>query len=162
MRMREIEEIVKDQIIDISRKIRVDFGLHEILALIYTESCGNEHADSGFARGLMQVSRVAFEDVKENLPDLLAGIDYEDISIPVLNVRTGIAYLQLLYTRLKRLVHPPYAKLWSVIAYNWGLKNVIDLLQVWPCEKNIFELIPEETQRHLWRYLTILTYLETH
>jgi len=156
-----LEQVVLDVLVYLNKHKHIPFNHNEILALIYCESCGDRFAETLSSRGLMQISYLCFIDVRHNFPELLQGISYKDMFDVKPNILVGTLYLSLTYDRLIMNEVYTYTKLWSVVAYNWGIGRVLEFLKIQPCTLNIFEVIPVETQRHLWKYLTYLTYFET-
>ena len=76
-------------------------------AVILHESNGNPEAvgDAGLARGLMQLHKVACEQV---------GFDWGDMFVPEQNIACGTAYLRWCYDH----VTPDW--FWALAAYNQG------------------------------------------
>lgn len=98
-----------------------------VMAVMYTESFFNPMARSHIpAFGLMQiVPQSAGLDTTELLDGRSRVLTASELYQPKLNVRSGAAYLHLLYYRYLRQINDPLSRLYcSVAAYNTGAGNV--------------------------------------
>ena len=140
---RQINQI-KEIVLTLSQKHLIDPYL--IFGIIMTESSGNPNADSGYARGLMQISKIALKDTK--LP-----YNYEDLFDPEKNIEVGIVYLKKLENYfLKRygLFHLPL----TILAYAWGIGNVNRWLKDTKADNRfIDEAIPPEKKDYLYNVM---------
>lgn len=127
-------------------RINIDKDL--ILAVIMTESSGNPKADSGFARGLMQVSRIALFDINNKYK---FNYTYDDLFEPAINIQVGTLYLRDLVKYYKtKYPDDVFVVSYSVMAYNSGIGFVNDWLKNTKADNRMIdESIPEETKSHL-------------
>ncbi|MEX0932702.1 MAG: transglycosylase SLT domain-containing protein [Candidatus Pacearchaeota archaeon] len=119
------------------------YGVEEsiIKAIILQESSANRLA-IGTANevGLMQISEIAFQDVKNNFNNaVIRGVDsatYEtELLDPRKNIHFGTAYFALNRDRLETPgVSRNSLNRISILAYNWGIGNVRNA-----CEDNLLE-----------------------
>jgi len=150
MNRKALEDLVEAHFFNFATAYKVtDFPkLHHIFALIETESAWDPSADSGFARGLMQVSREALEDINRIYS---TNFSYEDMFRPYFNIFVGIRYLRRLYRMFLEYEH---ADILAVMAYNWGVGNVVKWLTMKdPSNCKIDEAVPRETKEHLLDFL---------
>ena len=150
MDRKTLEKLVETHYLDFATAYKIkDFPkLHHVFALIETESAWNPNADSGFARGLLQVSREALEDINGLYS---TNFDFDDMFRPDRNIFVGIRYLRRLYRVFLEYEH---ADILAVMAYNWGLGNVIEWLMLKnPSNCRIDEAVPAETKAHLIDFL---------
>ena len=121
-------------------------------AIIMTESSGDPFADSGYARGLMQISEIALKDLE--LP-----YSYNDMLDPSKNIEAGVKYLKRLYSfwvwQLARW-HIPEQLLDALVynsvirSYNWGIGNVKEWYSnTKPDNAEIIKTISSETRDYL-------------
>ena len=115
-----------------------------LYAIIMTESSGNPKAESPYARGLMQLSKIALKDVNKKF-----GTDfkYDDMFDPLSNVKAGALYLTLLKNRIRKLGLDPSRFIVSV-AWNWGLGNLLKWMRQKADNSIIDESLPTETKAH--------------
>lgn len=97
--------------------VRVQGAMHDldprfIFAIAMAESSLNASADSGFARGLMQLSRSAWQDASE--------LDYRQAFAWRTNLRVGSRYLAHLRDRLAESGHFDYSRLAAAYRYGYG------------------------------------------
>ena len=150
MNRKTLEHLVEAHFVDFATAYKItDFPkLHHIFALIETESAWDPSADSGFARGLMQVSREALEDINRLYS---TNFSYEDMFRPYFNIFIGVRYLRRLYRMFLDYEH---ADILAVMAYNWGVGNVLNWLTMKdPSNSTIDEAVPKETKAHLFDFL---------
>ncbi|MEO0795551.1 MAG: transglycosylase SLT domain-containing protein [Verrucomicrobiota bacterium] len=89
---------------------KADLKAEFVLAICMAESSLNPNADSGYARGLMQVSRIAWDEVSE--------LPYHEAYEPKTNLEVGTAYLNHLKDFLKANDNFSYANL--AASYRFG------------------------------------------
>jgi len=150
MNRKTLEHLVKAHYVDFATAYKItDFPkLHHVFALIETESAWNPNADSGFARGLMQVSREALEDINRIYS---TNFDYDDMFRPDRNIFVGVRYLRRLYRMFLEYECP---HILAVMAYNWGIGNVLKWLAMKdPSNCKIDEAVPNETKAHLLNFV---------
>ena len=94
--------------------------LNFVLGQIYVESSFDPKADSGYARGLMQVSKVALEDYNMLNNDKIEYADMYDIWN---NVHVGVWYLKQLIKKYER-EYARFGAFLALVAYNVGQGNV--------------------------------------
>ena len=131
-----------------------DFPLfHHVCGIIATESQWNAEADSGYQRGLMQVSPQALRTVNFLYQ---TSYTYDDMFDPAKNVFVGIRYMRWLYRYFKNIqnLDTELAIPYSILAYNWGIGNVVKWFK-YTQKSNSFidEAVPEETKSHLIDWL---------
>jgi len=123
-----------------------------LYAIIMTESGGNPKAETPYARGLMQLSRIALEDIKNNFG---VKFDYDEMFDPLRNIQAGAFYLSLLKKRIENLGYEP-SRMLVGIAWNWGYGNLRKWLKLHPDNATIDEYLPPETISHIidveWHY----------
>jgi len=115
-----------------------------VMAIILAESYGDPLKDSGEARGLMQISRIALRDVNK-----IYGTHYvyDDLFDPRVNLEVGLRFLKLTKRRIRRLGYEP--DIIAVgIAWNYGYGNLKKWLRLPPDNAVIDEFIPAETWKH--------------
>jgi soluble lytic murein transglycosylase len=114
-----------------------------VFGMIMTESAGNEKADSGYARGLMQVSKIALEDIKH---ETLINYDYDDLFKPEVGVLCGVAYLNKLLKYWVKYFDGEYylAMSFAILSYAWGIGHVRKWLEGTADNKYIDESVPPE------------------
>jgi len=150
MTRKMLEHLVEAHYADFVAAYKVaDFPkLHHVFALIETESAWDPNADSGYARGLMQVSRAALKDINQIYS---TNFDYDDMFRPDRNIFVGIRYLRRLY---RMFLDYERADILAVMAYNWGIGNVLNWLAMRdPSNCKIDEAVPQETKAHLIDFL---------
>jgi len=150
MTRKMLEHLVEAHYVDFVTAYKVaDFPkLHHVFALIETESAWDPNADSGYARGLMQVSRAALKDINQIYS---TNFDYDDMFRPDRNIFVGIRYLRRLY---RMFLGYERADILTVMAYNWGIGNVLKWLAMRdPSNCKIDEAVPQETKAHLIDFL---------
>jgi len=162
MMIERVRNWVKEVLEDLNKDIPCYWSVNEITALCMCESCGDPDVETHVAKGLMQITPIAFYDVQDEFPEMMRDIKYSDVHDPYINIKVGVLYLETVFHRLIRIRKVQYPKIWSIIAYNWGLKNVLNVIDLQPCIQHIFRHIPEETQRHLWKYLVFLEYIREY
>ena len=136
----------------------LNFDPNLVLAMIEVESSRDPTAETPYARGLMQVSKIALEQINK---DYVFNFTYNDMFDPDKNLTVGILYFKWLYnyftTRYGRCKGLAYA----VYAYNWGIGNVLKWLSA--TEPNNAEIaeIPTETAKHFAKFLWWLEFYES-
>lgn len=152
MKLTSTQQIVLDEYNKFKQKYKIKlFPLsYDIFALINTESAWNPDADSGMARGLMQVSQAALRTINWLYNVKLSYDDMFDIKK---NVYVGIRYIRYLYRVFKQAECANHVHL-SVMAYNWGQGNVFKWLAMeQPDNSKIDEAVPQETKNHLTDFI---------
>lgn len=149
-------EVVEQTYIDFASTYHIlDFPLlSDVFAVIQIESNWNPKAESPYARGLMQVSEVALEDIgrlymfemEEEFGRLLT---YDDMFDPKANVWVGIRYLRRLYRAFLDTVDPVHN---AIRAYNWGVGNVRRWLESNLSTPQIIETLPKETADYVHKF----------
>lgn len=122
-----------------------------IKAIVMTESSGNPHAESRYARGLMGVSKVALQHV-----NLLYGLNYtyDDMFDVEKNIQVGILYFKWLYGYFYNRYPLKTALMFSIMAYNWGIGNTVKWIkQTEPSNSAIDEAVPLETKNYILDFL---------
>ena len=118
--------------------------LQDVFAIISIESSWDPEAKSpAGAIGLMQITQPALDQVNSIYQVNLA---LEDMLRPDRNIFVGMRYLRWLYRVFEQLPHAP---LFSIIAYNWGIGNVL----AWLDGKKRIQDIPLETKDYVLKYL---------
>ena len=146
----KILEIWK-KVCEISERLNAD--PYHVMAIVPTESYGDPLADSGYARGLMQLSKIALKDVNNYYG---MKFRYGDLYDPEIALEAGIRYLKLLTMRLGGILKrvPTVAEL--AMAWNWGVGHVKKWLTSAPENSAIDEAVPKETKAHvldvMWYY----------
>lgn len=118
-----------------------------IKAIVMTESSGNPHAESRYARGLMGVSKIALQQV-----NLLYGLqyNYDDMYDIEKNLRVGILYFKWLYDYFMNRYPPQTTLIFTLMAYNWGIGNTVKWLKhTEPTNSAIDEAVPIETKNYI-------------
>jgi soluble lytic murein transglycosylase len=119
-----------------------DVDPYLIFGIIKTESAGNEYADSGYARGLMQMSRIALKDIQK---DLLHKYEYSDLFNPEINVEVGTIFLKKMLTHWEKKYDENYLSIsLAILSYAWGITNSIKWLKSVADNSQIDESIPEK------------------
>lgn len=104
----------------------MDIDANLLNALIQTESSGNPlaHNKRTQARGLTQITPIAWQDLVNHYPRVYKNLNYEqDIFKPEVAKRAGADYLNVLvkYLKANQLPVTPDNLLAS---YNWGIGNL--------------------------------------
>lgn len=132
-----------------SKQYGVDVNI--VRAIVMTESSGNPKAFSNYARGLMGVSKVALQHV-----NLLYGLNYtyDDMFDVEKNIQVGILYFKWLYDYFYNRYPLKTALMFSIMAYNWGIGNVVKWIkQTEPSNSAIDEAVPLETKNYILDFL---------
>ena len=87
---------------------------HFVYAICHAESSLDAHAETKVARGMMQLTEPAWQDVTER--NYRLAFDWE------INVETGIRYLAKLKGMLERANHFSYPRL--AASYRWGFSRL--------------------------------------
>lgn len=119
--------------------------LHHVFAIVQIESSWDPRAESPYARGLMQISQPALDTIN-NLYG--SKYTYDDMFNPSHNVWVGIRYLRWLWRAFKDFENRENL---TVMAYNWGIGNVIDWLRNRDTSA-IASAVPQETRDYLVKY----------
>jgi len=125
----------------------IDAGL--LNALIQVESSGNPRAfnPNSQARGLTQITPVAWEDLTMHHPDVYGNLNYEqDIFKPEVAKRAGTDYLNVLQKYL-RAYKIPVTMENILAAYNWGVGNL---------KKQGMEKAPKETRDYIQKIKALM------
>jgi len=125
----------------------IDAGL--LNALIQVESSGNPRAfnPNSQARGLTQITPVAWEDLTMHHPDVYGNLNYEqDIFKPEVAKRAGTDYLNVLQKYL-RAYKIPVTMENVLAAYNWGVGNL---------KKQGMEKAPKETRDYIQKIKALM------
>lgn len=125
--------------------------LQDVFAIITIESSWDPEAKSpAGAIGLMQITQPALDQI-----NMIYATNFtmEDMLRPDRNIWTGIRYLRWVYKTLSRFVN---AHILAVLAYNWGIGNVLD----WIAGKKSFSDIPKESKDYVLKYLYWREYWE--
>jgi soluble lytic murein transglycosylase-like protein len=118
--------------------------LEDIFAIISIESSWRPDAKSpANAYGLMQITQPALDQVNSIYS---TNFTLEDMLRADRNIFVGMRYLRWLYRVFEQLPHAP---LFSIIAYNWGIGNVL----AWLDGKKRIQDIPLETKDYVLKYL---------
>ncbi|MCQ2771608.1 MAG: lytic transglycosylase domain-containing protein [Clostridia bacterium] len=124
-----------------------------VLAIISVESSYNSQADSGVAKGLMQIRPETYNgDIKMRVREF-ADKDESILFDPDSNVLCGTYYLYRLSKSFENVNE-------IIVAYNWGITNVLNLL----CDTTgqytldgktlIYENIPSESAKNYLNKVT--------
>ncbi|WP_126992267.1 transglycosylase SLT domain-containing protein [Thermosipho globiformans] len=137
-----LEEIVEE----VCKELNLDPKL--VKAIISTESDWEPKSDSGIARGLMGVSKIALEDINNRYK---LNYTYEDMYKPKPNIVVGCLYLKWLLNYFKtRYPLNPFYLIYALMAYNWGIGNVRRWLEEVPFDNSkIDESVEQETKNYL-------------
>lgn len=108
-----------------------------------TESSGNPNADSGYQRGLMQMSKFQLIDINRVYG---TSFTYDDMFDPEMAVDAGTQYLQYWMKYWHKLYASEYvATHLSLLTYAWGIGNVMNWLAKTPKDNQfIDESIPRD------------------
>jgi len=119
--------------------------------------CLDPKAESPYARGLMQISRIALQEVKERYR---LNYSYDDMFNPRKNVEVGALYFKRLYNYyLTKYPFNPFALNYAIMAYNFGIGIVNNWLKnTKPDNGYIDEFIPKETREHLLDVMWLYAY----
>lgn len=141
-----MEKVLEEIVDEVCRDLNISSLL--VKSIIATESSWNPKADSGFARGLMGISKPAFEDINTRYK---LNYTYDDMFKPKPNVIVGCLYLKWLlnYFKTRYPLNPFYLQ-YAIMAYNWGVGNVRKWLEEVPFDNaHIDENVPQETKNYL-------------
>jgi len=137
---------------DISQMTVPDYGIPFeafIEYIIKVESGGNPYAinkKSG-ARGLTQLTRIAWEDLQDNFPEKYKSIPFEIGTFnPEISRQAGLDYLVLIDRYLDHYGLPKTMENY-LAAYNWGIGNLY---------KKGLENMPEETRTYIHKIKSLL------
>lgn len=147
-----LQEIVLEEYKEFSDKYHIKTfpQPYDVFAVISTESAWNPTADSGYARGLMQVSQPALRTINWLYNTKFS---YDDMLDPAKNVFVGIRYLRYLYRVFKQTNSAGITNL-VIMSYNWGQGNVLQWLSMKrPDNSVIDENVPQETKLHLFDFI---------
>jgi len=126
-----------------------------VFAVTKIESSGNPEADSGYARGLMQMSKIALKDVNNNYG---TNYEYNDLFKPEINLIAGSRYLSMLSSRLYKGDHLFHMQ-FVLLAYAWGIGNVKKwLYETEPDNTVIDETIPADKKDYLYNIMYWYSY----
>ena len=134
-------------------KLSPDF----VKALISVESSWDVDAQSPYARGLMQVSKLALKDVNDRYR---LGYTWDDMLDPEKNILVGSIYFKWLldYWKAKTPFNPFYI-IFAVMSYNFGIGQVRDWIYHTKADNRyIDEAIPKETVAHAFDFMWWFTY----
>ena len=127
-----------------------------INAIISAESSWDPKAESAYARGLMQISKTALEQVNMSYN---LNFSYDDMFNPDKNILAGTAYLRWLFKFFSK--EPEEIQLILVImAYNWGCGNVRKWLKTKQDNRVIDESVPTETKDYIVNVLFHMANIE--
>ena len=115
----------------------------KLFAIIMTESAGNELAQSYCARGLTQMTKAALLDVEKITKEKWY---YDDLFDPVIAVKAGSIYFNMLLSKFKQ------DETLAVLAYSWGIGNVLKWLKSPADNSKIDESIPQDKKDYIWNY----------
>lgn len=152
MKQNQLHETVLDEYNKFKRKYHVKTfpQLHDVFAVISTESAWNPTANSEYARGLMQVSNPALRTINWLYSTKFS---YDDMFDPAKNVFVGIRYLRYLYRVFKQTNSAGITNL-VIMSYNWGQGNVLQWLSMKKPDNSIIdEQVPQETKIHLFDFI---------
>lgn len=125
--------------------------LADVFAIVTIESSWDPEARSPVgAIGLMQITKPALEQINTIYS---TNFTMDDMTRPDRNIWVGIRYLRWLYRTLSLFVN---ARILAVLAYNWGIGNVLD----WIAGKKSFSDIPKESKDYVLKYLYWREYWE--
>ncbi|MBB6061872.1 soluble lytic murein transglycosylase [Thermosipho japonicus] len=128
-----------------------------VKAIIMTESGGNTDAESYYARGLMQISKIALKEIN----DLYRlNLTWDDMFNPYHNISIGVLYLKRLIDYfITKYPYNPFSVNFAIMAYNFGIGMVNQWLRnTKPDNRFIDEYIPKETRDHLLDVMWWYTY----
>lgn len=94
---------------------RADLDSRFVLAVCFAESSYKAYADSGYARGLMQISEIAWRQVRPSRPYFLAW-DWRE------NIRAGVDYL--VWVREQLIRHEAFSYPVLAAAYRYGFARL--------------------------------------
>lgn len=123
-----------------------------ILGIIYTESSGNQNAESFtkdkngnkvvVARGLMQLTSIAVKEVNRIYNRRFI---FDDMLNPEANVECGVLLLKHYLEYWKKSAIEPFALQLALLSYSWGITATINWLKdTKPDNGFIDEAIPDE------------------
>lgn len=107
--------------------------MYFMYGIIMTESSGNPSADSGYARGLMQLSRIALKQLGDKY-------SYSDMFNPELNIQAGFDYLMWLTKDKQNFAD--WDKFDVAVMYSWGIGNYTRWLELTSDNSIIDENVP--------------------
>lgn len=147
--MRTLENLAKAVYNDFATEYKItDYPkLHHVFAVIMMESSWNPNAESPYARGLMQISKSALDTINALYEKKYT---YDDLFNPSINLWVGIRYLRWLYRAFETFEN---REMLSIMAYNWGIKRVIDWLSLEKDNVLVDESVPLETRNYLCSYV---------
>lgn len=123
-----------------------------IMAVILTESSGDPAADSGYARGLMQISEIVLRDINKRF-DL--NLKFSNMYDPEKNILVGTKYLKWLvayWARKLKIQGIPlgsFLETYVTMSWNWGVGNTREWLNLPGDNSIIDESVPSETKAHV-------------
>lgn len=127
----------------------MDIDSNLLNALIQVESSNNPQAfnPNSKARGLTQITPIAWEDLVMHYPQVYGNLNYEqDVFKPEIAKRAGTDYLNVIQKYLKAYNIP--TTLDNVLAaYNWGVGNL---------KKLGMEKAPKETRDYIQKIKTLM------
>jgi soluble lytic murein transglycosylase len=150
MNQKEIENTVEKVFDSFINEWKIDDypRLFDVFAIISTESSWNPKAESPYARGLMQISKSALETINKLYKTQFT---YDDMFNVEANAWIGIRYLRWLYKAFSGYEN---RIILTVMAYNWGIKNVTKWLMLEKaCNSLIDEAVPDETKNYILDYI---------
>jgi len=144
-----IQNLVKALYTDFSARYKItDYPkLHDVFAIIATESSWDPNAESKHAKGLMQVSESAVNTINAIYN---TSYTYNDMLNPSHNVSVGLKYLRWLWRAFEKF---ECREMLTVLAYNWGIGNVIKWLSEEKDNTKIDESVPKESKDYLVQYI---------
>lgn len=155
MDKRRLMHLAEAVLLDFTSEYNItDFPrIWDVFAIIEIESSWNEKAESPFARGLMQVSQIALQEIsrvyKQEMEKKFGRpLTYDDMFTPEQNLWVGIRYLRRCFRIFIDTLDPIHN---AVRAYNWGIGNV----QKWLRESSATQAIkslPQETQLYVHKF----------
>ena len=156
MNLKKIWKMVRE----ISEETKVN--PYRLMAIILTESSGDPTADSGYARGLTQLSEIALKDINKayNL-----NISYSDLFDPRISILAGALYLKRLKGYIFRYIKAnldetdTFYDALVQMAWNWGTGSLRKWLNKKPDNAVIDESVPQETKAHLFDVIFYTTNL---
>lgn len=134
-----------------------EFGLNkQIIATIITiESSWNHKAESPYARGLMQVSKIQLQDINkyQQVKKYGGPYSYDDMFEPQKQIIAGTTYLYHTQNALLKGVEPEI--LWPCVqmAYNGGATNVRKFLNEDTDFTTQMKRYPKETTDYQFKYI---------
>lgn len=141
--------MTKAELEQLADKIAEQIGEEPALikAIIATESSWDPDAESPYARGLMQVSKPALQTVNDVFE---VGFTYDDMFDPEKNITAGTLYIRWLKRAVEALIgESEFSVAYAIMAYNWGIGNVMKWLSGDKDNTEIDETVPAETKAHL-------------